>query len=337
MTYLVLRFSSLGNVAMTVPVIASIASRYPEHRFVVAAEKRLEAMFYGLDNVLFHVAELPKRGVAIRSLYRLYEELRQYRIDAVIDLQDVLRTRVLRAIYRLHGTPVTVIHYGRMAKRRLVAFGAEHAGPLPSEFERYRLTFERAGLPAKLQFTALAVDDEARAKVVSQYGQKEGRWIGIAPFAKHPTNRLPYRLMKQVIGEIGQSARVFLFGAGEIECEMLRQWASIFPQVTSVAGRLSLAEELELMRMLDGMLCMDSANQHLAALVGIPAVSIWCGTHPYMGFASWQQHPERIMQKHLPCRPCTVHGTRECRFRNFLCHQFEVEEIVNKLNEETNK
>lgn len=331
MTYLVLRFSSLGNVAMMVPVVASVAARYPEHHFVVVAEKPLEAMYYGIPNVSYHEAKLAKHGCVIGSVYRLYKALVQYRADAVIDLQDDHRSRLLRMCFRLHAVPATVIQYGRMAKRRLVALGAEHAQPLPSEFERYAATFAKAGLPATLHFTGLANDSSADQKVEEVYGAKDRPWIGVAPFAKHQTNRLPYRLMKQVIEQLSEKAQVFLFGAGEIECEMLYQWASLFPRVHSVAGRLTLADELALMRRLDCMLCMDSANQHLAALVGTPALSVWCGTHPYMGFASWQQLPERILQKDLPCRPCTVHGTKDCRFKNYLCQKWEVEQILTPL------
>ena len=85
MTYLVLRFSTLGNVAMTVPVIASVSAMHPDDEFIVVAKKRLSAMYYGLSNVRFHEAE----PTSIRSLVRLYRDLRQYSVDVVIDLQKV--------------------------------------------------------------------------------------------------------------------------------------------------------------------------------------------------------------------------------------------------------
>ena len=145
---------------------------------------------------------------------------------------------------------------------------------------------------------------------------------------------LPYRETKDIIERLSKDkhTRIFLFGAGDIECEMLRQWASVFPRTESVAGSLRLEEELELMRMLDIMICMDSANQHLSSLVGLRAISIWCATHPMIGFAGWRQRPEDIIQRHdLRCRPCTCHGTNYCRYGNYACRQIEAETILQQI------
>jgi ADP-heptose:LPS heptosyltransferase len=205
---------------------------------------------------------------------------------------------------------------------------------LPTEFDRYEDAFRRAGLETDRKFEALKVNPDAAESVQKRFGAKEGRWIGLAPFAKSRSNMLPYRVTKETIDRLtkDEHMRVFLFGAGEIECEMLRQWASVFPRTESVAGQLSLAEELELMRKLDVMICMDSANQHLSSLVGLRAVSVWCATHPIIGFAGWKQRPEDIVQRHdLPCRPCTCHGTNHCRYGNYACRQIEAETIIRQI------
>lgn len=147
---------------------------------------------------------------------------------------------------------------------------------------------------------------------------------------------LPYRVTKDIIEQLTKDpeTQVFLFGAGKVESEMLRQWSSVFPRTTSVAGQLKLAEELELMRHLDVMICMDSANQHLSSLVGLRAISVWCATHPIIGFAGWKQRPEDIIQRtDLRCRPCSCHGTNHCRYRNYACRQIEAETIIQRIYE----
>ncbi len=331
MTYLVLRFSSLGNVAMSVPVITSLSRRYPNDRFVVVARNRLAAMFYGLPNVLFH--EVDFQG-GVKSILRIYHELRSYHIDAVVDLQDNLRSYVLRNLFRLQKKPVYVINYGRNEKRHFIRRGYKHCAPLKTEFQRYAETFRQAGLQTDNDFTAIPVNMEAQQAVFQHFGQKDGHWIGIAPFAKNRSNMVPFRTTKEVIAHYSRlpRARVYLFGAGRIECEMLRQWASIFPNVVSVAGQLPLEEELELMRMLDVIVGMDSANQHLGALVGIRTISIWCGTHPNMGFSAWKQAPKDMLQTNLSCRPCTIHGTKKCKYHNFACTDIPVRQIVELID-----
>lgn len=329
MTYLIIRLATIGNVAMTVPVVASLSKRYPNDRFVIASKKNLSAMFAPMPNVEFYEVDnrLDWRGVV--ALWRQWRN----EADAVINLHSVLRTRVLDALMQLSGVRVTRIHYGRFRKQLITLFGIGKK-QLPSEFARYADTFRRAGLETNDFFEALPVNRTVAKTIQTRYGEKEGRWIGLAPFAKSKSNMLPYRVTKDLIERLtkDKKTRVFLFGAGVIECEMLRQWASVFPRTESVAGNLTLKEELELMRKLDVMICMDSANQHLSSLVGLRAVSVWCATHPIIGFAGWKQDPQDIIQRNdLRCRPCTCHGTNHCRYGNFACREIEAETILQHI------
>ena len=329
MTYLIIRFSTLGNVAMTVPVVASLSRRYPDDHFIIAGKKALGAMFAGMPNVEFYEVDNRLDWKGVLALWRSLKG----RVDSVIDLQDVRRTRVLDLLMQLSGKRITKVHYGRLRKHLITWFGIGRK-QLPCEFDRYRGAFRRAGLETDTEFEAIPVNTSAAAVVRKRFGTKEGRWIGLAPFAKSRSNMLPYRVTKEVIERLTQdpNTRVFLFGAGTVECEMLRQWAAVFPRTESVAGMLRLEEELELMRTLDIMLCMDSANQHLSSLVGLRAVSIWCATHPIIGFMGWKQRPEDIIQiRDLKCRPCTCHGTNHCKYGNYACRQIDAEKIIQQI------
>ena len=329
MRYLIIRFATLGNVAMTVPVVASLSRRYPDDQFIVAGKKELGAMFAAMPNVQFYEVD---NHLDWPGLWALWRDLKE-QVDSVIDLQDVLRTRVLGLLMRLSGKKVTRVHYGRLRKQLITQLGWFKAS-LPTEFDRYRDAFRRAGLETDTLFEALPVNTKAAANIKKRFGKKEGRWIGLAPFAKSKSNMLPYRVTKEVIERLtaDEQTTVYLFGAGVIESEMLRQWSTVFPRTISVAGQLQLEEELELMRCLDVMICMDSANQHLSSLVGLRAVSIWCATHPMIGFMGWKQRPEDIIQRQdLKCRPCTCHGTNHCRYGNYACRQINTETILQSI------
>lgn len=317
---------------MTVPVVASLSAHYPEHEFIVVAKKNLSAMFYGLLNVRYH--EVTQDTGSVFGLRALYRALAAYEADVVVDLQDNLATRILRRLLRISGARVHRVDYGRIRKRLLTRRGHQRSEALPTEFARYRMVLQEAGLETDEAFTGLDINEEAKQAVLERWGAKEGRWIGIAPFAKSKTNMLPYKVTKQLIHRYARErgTRVFLFGAGKVETEMLQHWASITENVVSVAGVLPLEQELELMRMLDVMICMDSANQHLSSLVGLRAVSIWCGTHPKMGFYGWKQdEKDRIEIEDLSCRPCTIHGCNQCRRGDFACRNIEIERIENKM------
>lgn len=328
MTYLIIRLATLGNVAMTVPVIASLSSRYPDDRFIIASKKKLGAMFASMPNVEFREVD---NHITWRGMVQLWREWKK-EIDHVIDLQDIPKTRLFDCLMRMSGTKVTRIQYGRFSKWKVCFLGVKRE--LKSEFQRYQDTFLKAGLETDNHFTALPINTTAATHIKQRFGKKEGKWIGIAPFAKYRSNMLPYRVTKEIIQRMSSqpNTRVFLFGAGEIECEMLRQWASVFQHTESIAGQLQLSEELELMRQLDVMICMDSANQHLSSLVNLRAISVWCATHPIIGFKGWKQSEQNIIQVNdLRCRPCTCHGTNYCKYGNFACRQINAETIIKHI------
>ncbi len=112
---------------------------------------------------------------------------------------------------------------------------------------------------------------------------------------------------------------------------MLDKWAERYKGVESVAGKISLGEELELMSKLRVMVSMDSANMHLASLVGTRVVSIWGATHPNAGFLGIGQRESDCVQRELTCRPCSIYGKRKCKYGDYRCMDIAPEEIVRKL------
>ena len=107
------------------------------------------------------------------------------------------------------------------------------------------------------------------------------------PFAKHEGKIYPLDHMENVVAKLsGESkVKIFLFGSGERERDILSVWQERYPHVITLADkRHGFALELALMSHLDVMISMDSANMHLASLVAVPVVSVWGATHPCCGF-----------------------------------------------------
>lgn len=312
--------------------MSRLSRAYPDDEFVVMALKPLADLFYGLPNVHYH--EVCTDGDHSRGPYSLYRQVMAYAPTRVFDLQADLSTRMVGWLLRWHKVPVSVLPGVRREQRALIRTGCEQAAPLQPEQERYADTFRMGGLNPKGERQLLPVNADAVANVQQLFGTKSGRWVGIAPFAKHRSNILSYKTMKEVIAYYAdqENTRVFLFGAGYIETEMLRQWASLWDNVESVSNQLPLDGELELMRLIDGLMCMDSANQHLGALVGCKMLSIWCGTHTYMGYSAQGAIDMQILSLPVSCRPCSVHGTNSCKYRNFACKALTAEMIIERFD-----
>lgn len=319
---LIIRFSALGDVAMTVPVVHSLAKQYPDLRISVLTKKMAAPLFsFAPSNVEAMGVDL-KQFDGLSGLNRLYKQLKERNFDAVADFHDVLRSKFLRTRFRLAGKKVAVIDKGRKEKQQLMGHGMD-AEPLISGTERYAAVLEKLELPISIDFDrAFNPRLQDYSAVEQAIGRKTAgeRWVGIAPFAAHDTKVYPLKNMRRVAETLAQQGcRVLLFGAGQQEKDILESWQAT--NITSVCGLLGgLHNEMLLMARLDAMLAMDSANMHIAALCGTPVVSIWGATHPKAGFAPYHQPLDNIIsQDDLPCRPCSVYGNKACKFGDNRC------------------
>lgn len=340
MAVLITRFSAIGDVAMTVPSVYSVCNAYPGETFIFVTRKTMVSIFLNRPTNLTVVGvDLKNEYKGLGGMRLLLNQLcKSYKITALVDLHDVLRTKYLRLIARLRGIKTTKIHKGRGDKRALTRRNNKLMLPTETMFARYRDTFSRAGFPAPESFFGLFSGGAAPAE---EYAAITGprpagvHWIGIAPFAKHAGKIYPTEMMEQVVKAMSDrgDTTVFLFGGGEREAAILGSWAERYPRVRSLAGeKHGFGTELALVSNLDCMVSMDSANMHLASIAGVPVVSIWGATHPYCGFKGWRQKDDNMIQLPLTCRPCSVFGDRACHRGDYLClSAIKPQIIIDKL------
>lgn len=307
---LIIRFSALGDVAMLAPIVRAAAEQYPDVAFTMLSQERMADLFVGMpSNIVFHGVNLRKE-----SLKQIVAGLGMY--DLVADMHGVLRSVYIRSAMLLRGARVAPINKGRWSKQLLI-HGLLHS-PLIHTTERYAAVLAQLGLPITMP----------------QFVQSSGTGIGIAPFAAHPGKIYPIEQMERVVALLSKHGeKIILFGGGKKEQTVLDSWAAKYPHVESIAGCKTLHEELEIMRGLRIMLTMDSANMHLASLVGTRVLSIWGATHPYAGFLGYGQREEDCICRELDCRPCSIYGNKKCRFSDYRCLDIAPEDIARTIIE----
>ncbi|WP_302330019.1 glycosyltransferase family 9 protein [uncultured Muribaculum sp.] len=181
---LVARFSALGDVAMTIPVVYSACRCNPDTRFIFITKPVQESLFINPpENLVVIGVDVKNEYKTPRDLWRLFKELRaQYSIDAFADLHGVLRSFFLRAVCTLHGMKCHSIHKGRMHKRALTRPRNKVMLPLISSRARYREVFYRFGFALEEKFTSLYGSDKGDPAMFADITppKAEGeRWIGI--------------------------------------------------------------------------------------------------------------------------------------------------------------
>ncbi len=331
---------------MLAPVVREAAEQNKDCEFTVLSKVACGALFEGLaENVRFIGADVKHEYKGISGLLRLFGELHAQHFDCVVDMHDVLRTKVLRKLFRLHGYKVYKINKHRELRRLITAEGdKKQLKQLPTAFENYQSALKECGL-------IVNGNEMPICRNVEMTECRKGGLIGIAPFAAHQGKIYPLEKMEEVIALLGEKCKrnavkdsyenetlcyenqIYLFGGGDEEMAIMRGWADKYNNVRLAADECKgLKEELQLMAKLDVMLSMDSANMHLASLVGTRVVSIWGATHPYAGFLGWGQSMDDCIQRHdLKCRPCSIYGNKPCMRGDMACMEIEPETIVSKL------
>ncbi|MDR2497378.1 MAG: glycosyltransferase family 9 protein [Tannerellaceae bacterium] len=317
---LVIRLSAIGDVALTIPVLYSVARAYPDDSFTILTQIFLLPVFINRPanlDVIGINTKGPERST--RGFLRFARAYSRYDFDMVIDLHRVIRTRIISLLFRLAGKKVYGMNKARCERRRLVSQRFKVLQPLRPVTERYADVFRRAGFDFGMSFRSLFDSKPAENIFVDMF--PAAKRIGIAPFAKHPGKVYPPDKMEAVIAGLSRREQVglYLFGSRGSEQKKLEEWAARYPRTCSVAGKYSLDNELRLISNLDVLLCMDSANMHFASLVETPIVSVWGATHPFAGFYPYRRDFSRAVQLELPCRPCSIYGSKPCRRKDFAC------------------
>lgn len=343
---LVIRFSALGDVAMTVPVVYALAQQYPDVRITVLSRNFARPLFDDLlPNINFMEADLKREYHGITGLNSLYRRLLAKQFTAIADLHSVLRSSYLRMRFNLDHYKVAHIDKHRKDRRRITSSSNKQLIQLPTSFQNYADVFARLGYPVNVQFRSIFSEDGGDMNLLPEslprptVGQP---CIGIAPFAAHEGKIYPVRLMEQVVEQLlakHPDTRIYLFGKGQREDETFPKWCAAHPQFVYVSQHLNnLRDELILMSHLQVMVSMDSANMHLASLVATPVVSVWGATHPFTGFMGWNQSPENAIQIPLECRPCSIYGQKPCLRGDYACmRNIAPEQIVNRVELILNK
>lgn len=334
---LVIRLSAMGDVAMTVPVLKAFSMQYPDVKITVASRPFFKPFFRDIKNINFFEVDVNKRHKGLKGLYQLFKDTKALGVTEVADLHNVLRSQIVRTLFKLSGYKVAATNKGRADKKELTQLAPKVLKPVKSMFQRHVDTFAALGYTIDLSHPNYANPAVLSQKVTAITGVKNEKWIGIAPFAQYQTKVYPQHLMQQVIDQLAQAnsaQKIFLFGGGKKEIEALNEFKKNYTNVIVLAGQLNLSEELDVISNLNVMLSMDSGNAHIAALLGVRVVTLWGATHPFAGFLPFNQKLDDALVPDLnkyPFLPTSVYGNKIVLGYEKVMETIEVNEVVNKI------
>ena len=284
---LVIRFSAMGDVALTIPALLSVAHEYPNLKFTVIT-RPFYASFFPEHPQINAVGINLEQHKGFFGLRKLAKQLQQeHRFDGVIDLHNVIRSKIITSYLKSKGIERVTFDKKRNEKRSILSGKSDKQ--LPHIIEQYLNTFRKAGYKSPLQKGPWIVPTEKNelTQFLSSHNliSKEEKWIGIAPFAAHEPKIWGLNNIQSLVNDlVKKNYKIFLFGGGKEEIKQLDAIQNEGNGVYSVAGKIPFDQELALMTKLDALVCMDSSNMHFGCLLGIKVISIWGATTPLLGF-----------------------------------------------------
>ncbi len=331
-SFVVLRLSSMGDVLLTLPVLKGIIDSNPDVQLVFVTRKRFASYFKGITRLILIEFEPDGRHKGLKGIFTLFKDIRSHEFISVVDLHGILRTWILDSLFRLNGFRTYRIKKHRkirhdiIKKRRSGIF-------VPHTIGRYMEVFNKAGLYGDIA-TKIFQPESGEAKLEEENGKVIR--IGLAPMSKHITKEWGLSNILELIDivRLNYHAELHLFGGVEDQ-EALKVITGT--DIINHAGKTGPEQEIALMQSFNLFISMDSANMHMASLVGIPTLSIWGATDPKLGFAPVNQPEDYSLfadPSVVTCRPCSVYGETPCSRADFpmLCMtSIKPEQVFKKI------
>lgn len=329
MNILIIQTAFIGDVVLSACLIEKLHAFFPDAQIDFLLRKGNEGLLKG-HPYLNEVLIWDKKNGKYRDLWRLLGVIRRKRYDKVINVQRYGATGLLTAFSKAKQK----IGFDKNPFSPAFDIRVKHSmgkgTGTPHEIER-NLSLIQSFTGDAVYNPRLYPSQEDWDAVQSL---KSLPYICIAPASVWFTKQYPPDKWISFIDKLPARYIVYLLGApGEAGlCKDILQKVKK-ENVISLAGRLNFLQSAALMRDAVMNYVNDSAPMHFASAMNAPVTAVYCSTIPAFGYGplSDEKHIVEI-QEPLYCRPCGLHGFRQCPEKHFKCaHLIRDEQLLATL------
>ncbi len=323
--FLIIRFSSIGDIVLTSPVVRCLKQQVPEAEIHFLVKDKFHS-------VVAHNPYIDKIHVLAHSWELMIEELKTESYDYIIDLHHNVKTLRVKKALKVKSFSFYKLN---IQKYLLTAFKINLL-PKTHIVDRYLKTVESFGVKNDGQGLDYFIAEEEQTKLKDIPASHQAGYIACVIGAAHNTKKWPVHKWKQFCTEIKHP--VILLGGPE-DREAAETIASVDDiKVYNACGKFSLNESADLVRKAKLVITHDTGLMHIAAAFKKPIISIWGNTVPAFGMTPYfgaAMVPDVIMQVHkLWCRPCSKIGYNKCPFGHFKCmEKIAVEDLLQRTRQ----
>ena len=318
MKVLIIRFSSLGDIVLTEPISYILRKKFPEAQIDYLTKK----VFVPLVQ-------------SFRSVDNIYDEdnkdIFKNRYDVVIDLHSKLKSFLYS--YKIKSKKRLV--YNKKHLLRLMIVKKLTSKSIHSTLDLYLTPIKKLIPDFDYEYPVLIPRKSEKVdKILKRFDEKK-KILVIFPGAKHQTKIYPKDYLTHFINLKKSEYNVVLCG-GSDEVELCKNIEEKAKGIINLTGEFSISELIYFISQADYIISNDSGPMHIAAALSKPQIAIFGSTSTALGFAPLNRKAV-ILEKPLPCRPCSLHGREDCPLKHFRCMRdityFELIKAFDKLVE----
>jgi heptosyltransferase-2 len=313
---LVVQTAFIGDVVLATGLLESLHQQDPTSGISILVRKGNEALFNNHPFVK-EVLVWDKKTNKYQHLFQIIQEIRQRKFDLLINVQRFAATGLITVF---SGAKTTIGFdknpFSLFFSKRIKHFFSNGDIDLHEIQRNHQLiATEEQPEPARPKLYPSDADFAA----VASYTQQP--YICMAPASVWFTKQYPETQWIKLLQLIPKQFQVYLLGApsdGDT-CNRILAAANC-SNVKSLAGQLNFLQSAALMQTAVMNYVNDSAPMHFASSVNAPVTAIYCSTIPAFGYGplSDKKHIVEVKQA-LDCRPCGIHGRKECPKGHFNC------------------
>ena len=306
MKILVIRFSSMGDIIYTTPVVRCLKKQLKDTEVHFLTKP---AFKYIYDNNPY----VDKLLLLKPTLAETIEEIKAEKYDYIIDLHNNLRTSLIKL---RTGIKSSTYKKQRIRKWLSLKFHVKLVPPIHL-VERYLKTVKFLGVKndgQPIDYYVKAEHDLKKLLPVSH----QNNFVAFIIGATHFTKRMPNEKIISICREITRP--VVLLGGEDVKANGNEIANAIGPNIYNACGITSLDESVFLVSKAKKVLGFDTGLTHIAEAFNNPIASIWGGTVPeLLGVQPYMVKEAEVIGIELSCRPCSKFGLEKCPLGHFKC------------------
>ena len=325
MKILVIRFSSIGDIVLTTPVIRCLKNQISDAEIHVLTKKKFSGL-YKTNPYINKVYEYDD------SLKKNIEELKLENYDYIVDLQKNKRSlRVTRALHRPHSS-FPKLNF----KKFLLTTFKINLMPDIHIVDRYFKAVEKIGVKNDYQGLDFFISEKNNYPLSELPEDFQNGYHAFVIGGTYKTKILPAVKVIEVIKKLNEPV-ILLGGPDDVErAEEIISAVSCQLLAISLVGKINLEQSASIVKNAKSVLTNDTGLMHIAAAFHKNVVSVWGNTVPELGmypYLTKEKEKCHIVEcKDVKCRPCSKLGFKECPRRHFKCMmEIDCDAIVERL------